>query len=162
MWHVDGNFVEGYPEISASNWAGGVDYEEGTSPEKNRRKEPFEVAPVITQPAAEAYELVLKYAGCYFNRDSQEKRIIEQIRTGKYNLSKNGLIDRVEQAGGWPALNTGKIPQDTDKDGIPDEWERKNGLNAADSADAKRSAGNGYMNIENYINGLLPDIYHGL
>jgi hypothetical protein len=162
MWHVDGNFVEGYPEISANNWAGGVDYEEGTAPEKNRRKEPFDVAPVITQPAKEAYELVLKYAGCYFNRDSHEKRIIEQIRTGKYSVTRNGLIDRVEQAGGWPVLKTGKLPQDTDKDGIPDEWERKNGLNAADASDATRMAGDGYMNIENYINSLLPDIYRGI
>lgn len=162
LWYVDGNFVEGYPAISANNWTGGVDYEEGTSPEKNRRKDPFEVAPVITQPAKEAYELVLKYAGCYLNRDAQEKRIIEQIRTGKYTVSKNGLIDRVEQAGGWPVLKTGKLPPDTDKDGIPDEWEQKNGLNATDPSDAKKMAGNKYMNIENYINSLLPDIYRGL
>lgn len=162
MWYVDGNFMEGYKAISANNWAGGVDFEEGTSPEKNRRKDPFEVAPVITQPAKEVYELVLKYAGCYLNRDTQEKRIIEQIRTGKYTASKNGLIDRVEQAGGWPLLKTGKLPQDTDKDGIPDEWEQKNGLNAADPADAKKIAANKYMNIENYINNLLPDIYRSL
>jgi hypothetical protein len=159
MWYVDGNVVEGYPEISANNWAGGVDYEEGTSPEKNRSKVPFEVAPVTTQPARDAYQLVLKYAGCYFNRDSQEKRIIEQVSTGKYPISKNGLIDKVEQAGGWPVLKNGKLPQDTDKDGIPDDWEQKNGLNATDSSDAKIIAANGYMNIENYINSLLPDIY---
>lgn len=162
MWYVEGNFVEGFPEISASNWAGGVDFEEGTSPEKNRRKESFEVTPVITQPAKEAYELVLKYAGCYPNRDTQEKRIIEQVRTGKYTVSRNGLIDSVEQAGGWPVLKTGKLPQDTDNDSIPDEWERKNGLNAADPSDAKKMAPNGYMNIENYINSLLPDIYGGV
>ena len=159
MWYVEGNVVEGFPKISANNWDGGIDYEEGTSPEKNSRKISFEVAHVTTQPAKEAYELVLKYAGCYQNRDTQEQRIIQQIRTGKYTVSKNGLIDRVEQAGGWPALRTGKLPQDTDKDGIPDEWERQNALNANDPADAKTISGNGYMNIENYINSLLPDIY---
>jgi pectate lyase len=162
MWHVDGNVVEGYPEISANNWAGGIDFEEGTSPEKNSRNKPFEVAPVITQPAKDAYELVLKYAGCYLNRDAQEKRIIDQVRTGKYSLTSNGLIDRVEQVGGWPQLKTAKAPLDTDKDGIPDEWEKTNGLNAGNPSDAKRIAANGYMNIENYINSLLPDIYRGL
>jgi pectate lyase len=162
MWYVDGNFVEGYPEISTNNWAGGVDYEEGASPEKNRVKDAFEVAPIITQTAKEAYDLVLKYAGCYRNRDSQEVRVIEQIRTGKYTVSKNGLIDLVEQAGGWPVLRTGNLPQDTDKDGIPDEWERNNGLNAADPSDAKKISGSGYMNIENYVNSLLPAIYRGL
>lgn len=162
MWYVAGNFVEGYPEISANNWAGGVDYEEGTFPEKNRCKDSFEVAPVITQPAKEAYELVLKYVGCYFSRDTQEKRIIEQIRSGNYMVSKDGLVDRVEQAGGWPVLNTEKLPKDTDKDGIPDEWERRNGLNFADPADAKKISANAYMNIENYVNSLLPDIYQRL
>jgi pectate lyase len=162
MWYVDGNVVEGFPEISDNNWNGGVDFEEGTSPEKNRSKDAFEVAPVIMQPAKEAYELVLKYAGCYLNRDTQEKRIIEQVRTGKYTVSKNGLIDRVEQAGGWPVLKTGKLPQDADKDGIPDEWERKNSLNVADPSDANKISPNGYMNIENYINSLLPDVYQGV
>ncbi len=159
LWYVDGNFVEGFPEISANNWNGGVDFEQGTSPEKNRSKESFEAAPVITQPATEAYELVLKYAGCYLNRDAQEKRIIEQVRTGKYTATKNGLIDRVDQAGGWPGLKTGKLPKDTDNDGIPDEWEQENGLNSSDPSDAKRITRNGYTNIENYINSLLPDIY---
>lgn len=162
LWYVDGNRVEGYPQISANNWTGGVDFEQGTSAERNRSKQPFEVAPVTTQTAKEAYELVLKYAGCYWNRDTQEMRIIEQVRTGKYLLTRNGLIDRVEQAGGWPLLKTGKLPQDRDKDGIPDEWERKNGLNAADASDAKKNAANGYTNIENYINSLLPDVYHPL
>ncbi len=161
LWHVEGNQVEGYPDISASNWAGGVDYEEGTSAEKNRRKDPFEVAPVITQPAKDAYDLVLRWAGCFWNRDTQEQRIIEQIRTGKYTVSKTGLIDRTEQAGGWPVLKTGKLPPDTDKDGLPDEWEQKNGLNITDPADAKKIAANGYSNIENYINSLLPDVYRG-
>jgi len=162
IWYIDGNTVEGFPEISANNWAGGVDFEEGTSAERNRRKEPFEAAPVITQPAGEAYELVLKYAGCYWNRDTQEERIIEQVRTGNYTASKNGLIDRVEQAGGWPELKTGKLPKDTDKDGMPDEWEQKNGSNATDPSDGKTISANGYMNIENYINSLLPDIYRGI
>lgn len=162
LWYVDGNSVEGYPDISANNWAGGVDFEDGTSAEKNRSKVSFEFAPVTTQTAKEAYELVLKYAGCYLNRDSQEKRIIEQVITGNYTTTKTGLIDKVEQAGGWPILKAGKILLDTDKDGMPDEWEKKNGLNAADASDAKAIAANGYSNIENYINSLLPDIYKGM
>lgn len=159
LWHIEGNYVEGFPQISADNWAGGVDLEEGGSAARNRRLEPFEVAPVTTQSAVDAYELVLKYAGCYPNRDSQEKRIIEQVRTGKYPAGANGIIDSVRQAGGWPALKTGTPPRDTDKDGIPDEWELLNGLNPGNPADANKMAANGYMNIENYVNGLMPVNY---
>ena len=159
MWYIEGNVVEGYPEISANNWNGGVDFEEGASMEKNRKTEPFKVAPVTTQSAEEAYQLVLKYAGCYPYRDSQEKRIIEQIRTGKYACTPNGIVDNIEQVGGWPVLKGGQKAVDSDKDGMPDEWEKKNGLNPNDPSDATQIAANGYMNIENYINSLLPDIY---
>ncbi len=159
QWYIQGNVIEGYPEISADNWKGGVDYEPGASMERNRRYEPFKVAPVVTQPAKEAYELVLKYAGCYTNRDSQEKRIIEQIRTGKYHSTPTGIIDTVEQAGGWPVLKSTPKPLDTDNDGMPDAWEKQNGLNPNNPADAAQEAANGYTNVENYINSLLPDVY---
>ena len=55
----------------------------------------------------------------------------------------------------WPSLQSLPPPADADKDGIPDEWEIKNGLNPNDAADA---AGNKldkqYTNIEVYINSL--------
>ena len=42
-------------------------------------------------------------------------------------------------------------------DGMPDEWERKHGLNPADPADAARDAnGDGYTNVEEYLNGRDP------
>lgn len=45
-------------------------------------------------------------------------------------------------------------PQDTDNDGIPDEWETVHGLNPNDASDAVKVAPNGYLNIENYINSI--------
>ena len=159
LWHIDGNYVESDLNISYNNWDGGVDFEVGTSEAKNRRVEPFEVAHVTTQNALDAYTLVLANAGC-LPRDSQEKRVIEQIRTGKYKYTKDGIVDNIEQVGGYPELKTGKQPKDSDGDGIPDEWEKKNGLNPNDSSDALRISSNGYMNIENYINSLIPNPYN--
>jgi len=47
-------------------------------------------------------------------------------------------------------------PVDTDKDGMPDDWELKNGLKPTDSADAsKRNLHSFYTNIEVYINQLI-------
>jgi hypothetical protein len=45
---------------------------------------------------------------------------------------------------------------DTDNDGMPDSWETTNGLNPADSIDgpAYSTTGNGYTNLEVYLNGL--------
>jgi len=51
--------VEGFFAISADNWKGGVELDRNTSEAENRHRTPFPVAPVTTQPAAEAYTFVL-------------------------------------------------------------------------------------------------------
>ena len=44
---------------------------------------------------------------------------------------------------------------DTDGDGMPDKWEVENGLNPNDPSDANKDCtGDGYTNIEKYINGI--------
>lgn len=156
-WHIDGNYVEGFPNISEDNWNGGVDFERGASEGTNRRIEPFPVAYVTTQSAVDTYESVLKYAGVIVPaRDSQEKRIVEEVSKGIFTFGSKGIIDNVEQVGGWPKLRSTKPPVDTDNDGMPDAWEIKMGLNPYDSSDANDDCtGDGYTNIEKYINSLI-------
>lgn len=156
IWYIDGNAMEGNPEVSAENWEG-VTIDLGLTEEEVRAKEPFAVAAVKTQSAADAYERVLKYAGMP-KRDSQEKRIIEETRTGITSKGKNGngIVDTIEEAGGYPVLAIGTPWVDTDGDGIPDEWEKANKLNPNDPDDALKVAKNGYTNIENWFNGLIP------
>ncbi len=56
----------------------------------------------------------------------------------------------------WPTLRSLTAPADTDKDGMPDDWEKKNGLNPNDATDAaKYKVSKTYTNIEVYLNGLL-------
>ena len=56
--------------------------------------------------------------------------------------------------GGYPEYH-GTPYTDTDKDGMPDEWEIANGLNPNDASDAVKDCnGDGYTNIEKYINGI--------
>jgi pectate lyase len=161
LWYIEGNFVEGYPSISANNWAGGVDFDEGTSEARNRQTTPFEFAPVTTQSAVEAYNLVLKNAGAtYPKRDSQDERVIAQIKTGVYSKTPTGIIDNVEQVGGWPQLKSAPAPVDGDHDGMPDSWEKAHGLNPNDAADgSKITGGEGYTNLEVYLNSIVPDPY---
>ncbi len=45
----------------------------------------------------------------------------------------------------------GSPPQDTDGDGMPDEWEKAHGLNPKDPSDASRKGADGYTNIEKYL-----------
>ena len=46
---------------------------------------------------------------------------------------------------------------DSDNDGMPDAWEIKYGLDPNDPTDAVKDCnGDGYTNIEKYINGIDP------
>ncbi len=67
---------------------------------------------------------------------------------------KIGIITHPNQMGGYPEYK-GTPYVDTDKDGVPDEWEKANGLNPNDASDANEDCtGDGYTNIEKYINGI--------
>jgi len=58
-----------------------------------------------------------------------------------------------------PKLKSAKALQDTDNDGMPDSWERKNNLDPADASDSNKDRDNdGYTNIEEYINSLVDNI----
>jgi hypothetical protein len=58
--------------------------------------------------------------------------------------------------GGWPILNSLPTPADIDQDGIPDAWETDHGLNPLDPSDGPAIGGDGYSNLENYLNDIVP------
>ena len=119
------------------------------------------MAPVSTQPAETAYELVLAQAGCSLFRDSVDQRIVEEIRNGTakfgetYGGGGKGIIDSQTAVEGWPELHSQPAPVDSDRDGMPDDWEREHGLDLNNSADGASDAdGNGYTALEEYMNSL--------
>ncbi len=155
-WHIAGNVVEGFPAISADNWAGGVDFEGGTSARTNRRPDPFPVAPVTTQPADEAYALVLAGVGATRpRRDPVDARIVDEVRRG-FATFGNGIIDTPAQVGGWPELHSAPAPTDTDRDGMPDAWELAHGLNPRDATDRNgHRLSPAHTNLEMYLDHLV-------
>ncbi len=158
-YYVEGNFVAGFPAITADNWSGGV------QPASNavRMNEPFNVVPLETQHTAEeAYESVLAEAGAsYPRRDPVDRRIIQETATGTATYggaygAERGIIDTQETVGGWPELQSAPAPVDSDNDGMPDAWEEANGLDPNNTADRNMDInGDGYTNLENYLNELL-------
>lgn len=67
---------------------------------------------------------------------------------------KQGIITDIRQMGGYPEYK-GTPYVDSDNDGMPDAWEIANGLNPNDPTDANKDCtGDGYTNIEKYINGI--------
>lgn len=179
--YIHGNIIEGNDKVTKNNWDGGVQVE-GVKDKQRlldsmRVNKPLPMAKVTLMDTRKAYDYTLINAGANLPvRDAVDKRIIEQVRTGKITYTeggktalgkafikrrlpedsyKQGIISDISQVGGYPEYK-GTPYKDSDNDGIPDTWETKNGLNPKDASDAPKMSKNGYSNIENYINSVVP------
>lgn len=177
--YVDGNKVIGFPEVSADNWAGGVQPanigDQAQVKAKLMVATPFKYnKPKTVMSADDAYEYVLANVGATLpKRDAVDERIVKNVRTGiptnvkdaqvhtspysKRRLPadsyKLGIITDPQQVGGLPQYS-GTPRIDSDNDGMPDDWEKAHGLNPNDASDATKLTESGYMNVELYINDL--------
>jgi len=149
-----------------------------------RVNEPFKHAPLQISSAKEAYDYVLANVGATLpHRDPVDERIIKEVRTGvippmqiakgsqdkarfygyaqKFtdelaDLVTKGFVTDPSEVGGWPEYK-GTPYSDSDRDGMPDDWEKVHGLNPNDPSDATGDLnGDGYSNIEKFIYGLDP------
>ena len=162
-YYVDGNYVEDANEVNSNNWQG-ITLEKGNTSDLVviKLEKPFPVVEITTQPAKEAYQLVLKNVGAILpRRDTLDERIITNVkkRTGSFIDVQGGFAHGTPYEltiNAWPALKSLSAPTDADKDGMPDEWEKKNGLNPNEAGDASGyQLSKNYTNVEVYINSLV-------
>lgn len=157
-FYVAHNRMAGEPEVSLDNWLlfeppGEI------APEDFRKNaeslEPLPFPPVAMTSAELAYRQVLDQAGAsYPERDSADRRIVLAIKQ-----MRGQILDSQEKVGGWPRLRGGDPPPDTDGDGMPDDWEAAMGLDPNNAEDAALDRdGDGYTNIEEYINSIVVRI----
>ena len=142
----------------------GVDVENGTEADKEKMKQassPFQLIAVNTQSARDAYQSVLKNVGAIFpKRDAIDERIIGEVKNRKGSMIdvQGGFSHGTpyeQTANAWPTLNSLPAQKDSDRDGMPDNWEKKHRLNPNDASDASAYKLNSqYTNIEVYINSL--------
>ena len=197
--YVAGNIVDGNPRVTADNWDGGVQFNLAPDPDasgdiakgliedpvqiqairaKVRVDQPFPMAPITVQSAAEAYDSVLAGAGATLpRRDAVDTRVVECVKTGnvwaagqlitppsikglaKNNIGTagNGIITDPSQVGGYPNYQ-GEPRPDLGADGIPLWWKQKYHLDPADAGlAAKDLQGDGYTVLDKYLNGLDPN-----
>lgn len=161
--HIADNYLEGGGERNKDNkkLVSGIK-------DENKMDEPFVAPAVRTDSAQEAYRKILESCGAVLpRRDEVDSRLIADIKTGR-----GEIIDSQQDLGGWPELKSTPAPKDSDNDGMPDDWEIKHGLNPKGSSkeppnsdatwypnDSARDAdGDGYTNIEEYLNGTNPNV----
>jgi len=155
--YIADNVFESMPEWSKENYLAfewgvrGGKYVGDVTPEKF--KQPAEVVPSAdrpsTQSAQEAAKLILAQVGASLVRDAADERVIEGVKD-----RTNRRIDSQKQVGGWPKLKPGEAPQDTDRDGMPDAWEKDHGLDPRNPDDRNGRRPDGYTNLEHYLNEL--------
>lgn len=153
-FYVHGNYVVDNVQITKDNWDGGV---KCNNMEAARSLKPFPVLEIPEQSAVEAYESVLKSSGASQVRDAVDTRIVEEVRAGEanYGNDKLGIIDSQQDVGGWPELKSASAPEDADRDGMPDAWEKQKSLNTAANDASGFDLDKEYTNIEVYFNGLV-------
>ena len=142
---------EDYGEITWVESPGYWDRLKADDPAKIPFKHP-EIPNVVS--AKEALSWVIDSVGAVFpKRDVFDRYVIDELKS----FGKKGILINSETEIPYKVL--GSIvsvtrPLDTDNDGIPDQWENANQLNANYPADAMKIAPNGYTHLENYINDL--------
>jgi hypothetical protein len=163
--YLAGNYMYGSDAVTVNNW-------EGSTVKTDAVKAAERWTSGLTALAAEqtaemAYVTVLDKAGCSLNRDVVDSRIANEVKTGKYtykgsNGSTNGLIDSPSDVGGYPKIDEERRADDydTDRDGMPDQWEEANGLDKNASSDGKLyTLDKNYTNLEIYLNSLVQDLF---
>lgn len=173
-WFVADNVMHGNAEVTQNNWKG-VHPQGGTSDTiyANSRA-PWPSMSINEQPAEAAFGEVMYRVGANLpKRDAIDTRILKETLGGyatyegaAYKTMKKvadnskitGIIDSQNDVGGWPELKSLPAPKDSDHDGMPDDWEKKNNLNPNDASDGKADQdGDGYTNLEEYLNELVSD-----
>lgn len=162
-FYLSGNYMFGSEQVTKDNWQGATVKTDNVK--ALTRWTTGLTTLTAEQTAEDAFETVLSKAGCSLRRDAIDTRIANEVRTGTAsckgsNGSTGGLIDSPADAGGYIKYISEAAPQDTDFDGIPDEWELAHGLDPKSRADAKaQTLVKGYTNLEVYLNSLVSNLY---
>jgi len=167
-WYVAKNVIENNKNVSKDNWNGGVQTK--IAIDKIKLDQPWEAMAINEQTAEQAYGLVIQHAGASLpKRDPIDTRIIAEVKGGYATYEgkgyksisrvadpskKTGIIDSQEDVGGWPELDSNPAPRDADHDGMPDDWEKENGLDPKDPNDRNKVGTDGYTMLEMYLNSI--------
>ena len=189
-FYLSGNYMTASAAVTSDNWAGVQDYGDAATLAKAKKTAYQNTTETVydlsnggtslmaLHSAQTAFDKVVAYAGCSYKRDAVDTRIAKETADGTYGTygkyalpqtgakgSKGGLIDTQSDVGGWPTLTDTGALEDSDDDGMPDEFEEANGLDPYDAsdavttslcdADANNTNGVKYTNLEVYANSLV-------
>lgn len=163
--------IDAYPIDAAGEWSlraeanvgphgadgGGGPQADLVSPEDRHLLDPGpapRLPAITTTSASDALTDVLERAGARVPfLDPVDERVIEDVRN-----QRGGMINDPAEVGGWPSLPSEEPPADADSDGMPDGWETEHGSDPDADDSSEDPDGDGYTNIEEYINSLVEHL----
>lgn len=176
-----------YESVTSDNW-NGITVKDGLGITKDDLKTDKSFQTIVNgenvstadscESAEASYNHVLQFAGNGISSDKRtaiDQQCANEAKTGTGNLSGTASYDDADstqkanldkyniQCGvtyDYPEAVLTKTITDSDNDGMPDEWEIARGLNPNDASDTNGDyCGQGYTNIEYYINDLTVDAF---
>ncbi len=160
-YYIDGNYVYGSTAVTNDNWLG-VDNITTLIKDSIKSDTLFAYDISTIHTAEEAYNYVLQNAGaCIPFRDTVDRRLLWEVANdtalfGGLNGAHTGIVDNLNDVGGFPELFSDWALADTDTDGIPDFWEIENGLDPNNPEDNQTIIeGKSYPAIEEYLNSIV-------
>lgn len=109
-------------------------------------------APATLLTAQQALAHVIANAGASLHRDSVDSSMLAELTSfGTVGIQ----IFNESEVGGVGTIAGGLAPKDTDGDGMPDYWEEAAGTNPLVADNNGDINGDGYTNLENYLNSLV-------
>jgi hypothetical protein len=114
--------------------------------------------PEKTLSAQDALKHVQGFVGASKARDAVDKRLVEELAS----WGTTGQLISDEKASpmnGPGTIAEGTKAVDTDGDGIPDDAEVELGFDATKNDATEDKDGNGYVNVEEWANSLVPASY---
>ena len=123
---------------------GGIDY----------RPTRYAAPQVTTDSPTLAYKRIVSSCGAVQPlRDDVDAVLMNDVVTQNRRIISNESETGASNAG-MGTFGTAPVPADTDQDGMPDYWEVAMGLNAAVADNNGDLNGDGYTNLEDYLNWL--------
>ena len=112
---------------------------------------------VPAMSASSALQFVINNVGTSHQRDEADNYVLNELKS----WGKKGKTISDEASLALPGIvgniAGGTALKDSDRDGMPDTWETQNGFNPTSASDAMQDKdGDGWVNLEEYINSLVP------
>lgn len=107
--------------------------------------------------AEEAVSHVIENAGASLVRDAVDELLMDQLRSYGTLGSIIDTEDDNDIPGNVGSVEPGTPPVDSDRDGMPDDWEAARGLDQNAADDTGDDDDDGYTNIEEYLSCIVGE-----